>query len=142
MTENTTTDFKGYVPAECKEGFSLTFKPEYITSKGENHGPVLFIGRASKTKVAFESVSDAIKAAAESGELPKDARVFANKHYVKLDAAVKMDLAAYVFNNRGRQSPWKMSILDKKTMNAENDRYAAGSKPKAKRTAPVQKALF
>lgn len=133
--------FKGYALADVS-GFSLSFKPEYISRKGENHGPVVFVGPATKSKIEFKSVHDALEAALKAKEIPADARTLVDRHYMKLETAAKLDLGAYSFYKDGEKRGWGIAIMSDAKLTELNNGYATGTKPKAESKTPVKKSLF
>ena len=105
---------RGLVPAPNAPSFVvLNFNEDYVTRKGEAHGPVVFLNTFHKDpanpRIEHDDANAAI-AAAKASDMPKGTKVYVNKSYMTLAQAAKLDVQPYVYKHAGRNAGWKVQF--------------------------------
>ena len=121
------------IKLDCE--LSLSFK----AAEGETPAR-LFINKATKTKVAFATVGEALAAAAE--KVP-EAEVFVNAKAITVAKATQMKgLAAFIWHREPYGPQWKVKVFTEAEAARKNAGYAGGKKQAPKAKSSGAKKLF
>jgi len=121
---------------------------DYVNTKGESLGNVMFLGKGVKSREQHADANAAIASFVTdqaAGELPKDLKTLVNGEYMTLKQAAKLDLAGYQFEGEDKDGikykpSWQIQFMDTKHVKAKNEAWAKGTAaPVAKPAAPVSK---
>lgn len=140
--------FQGLVPAEKAPKFvTLNFHEDWVTKKGDAHGPVVFLNTYHIDKDdpcdEHKDVNAAIMAA-KASDMPKGTKTYVNGSYMTLAQAAKLDIQAYVYKREGKVPGWKIQWWtdDAAFSRSQVTKRGRTAKPTAKRTKKSNARLY
>ena len=140
----------GLVPAQKAPKFVvLNFHEDYVTRKGEAHGPVVFLNTyhvdKANPRIEHEDANAAI-AAAKASDMLKGTKVYVNGSYVTLAQASKLDIQPYVYKRAGLDAGWKVQWWTEEGADeynfARSKRTKAAAKPAPKKAKRKNAKLY